>query len=57
MLPGYVQQEFDAYLKCGLLEHGFLRVRCETCHMERLVAFSGSVKFLSHIFVGGGAGR
>ena len=27
MLPGYVRQEFDEYLKCGRLEHGFLRVR------------------------------
>jgi ribosomal protein S27E len=39
-LPGYVEQEFDDYLKCGRLEHGFLRVRCGTCHAEHLVAFS-----------------
>ena len=39
-LPGYVQREFEDYLKCGRLEHGFLRVRCESCHAERLVAFS-----------------
>jgi hypothetical protein len=39
-LPAYVQQEFAAYLKCGRLEHGFLRVRCTQCHAERLVAFS-----------------
>ena len=39
-LPDYVQQEFEAYLKCGRLEHGFLRVRCESCHAEHLVAFS-----------------
>ena len=39
-LPRYVEKEFDAYLKCGRLEHGFLRVRCTTCHAERLVAFS-----------------
>ena len=39
-LPGYVQREFEAYLKCGLLGHGFLRVRCESCHAEHLVAFS-----------------
>lgn len=35
-----MQQEFAAYLKCGRLEHGFLRVRCAQCHAERLVAFS-----------------
>jgi ribosomal protein S27E len=39
-LPRYVQDEFEAYLKCGRLEHGFLRVRCEACHAEKLVAFS-----------------
>jgi ribosomal protein S27E len=39
-LPVYVTKEFDAYLKCGMLEHGFLRVRCESCHDEKLVAFS-----------------
>ena len=39
-LPHFVQQEFDAYLKCGRMEAGFLRVRCEQCHAEKLVAFS-----------------
>ena len=39
-LPDYVQREFEDYLKCGRLEHGFLRVLCESCHEERLVAFS-----------------
>lgn len=39
-LPACVQQEFEAYLKCGRLEEGFLRVRCELCHAETLVAFS-----------------
>lgn len=39
-LPEYVQREFEDFLKCGVLEHGFLRVRCQACHSERLVAFS-----------------
>ena len=39
-LPDYVHREFEHYLKCGRLEHGFLRVRCESCHLDRLVAFS-----------------
>jgi len=39
-LPGFVQEEFEAYLKCGRLEEGFLRLRCEQCHAEKLVAFS-----------------
>jgi hypothetical protein len=29
-----------APLKCGRLEEGFLRVRCASCHAEKLVAFS-----------------
>ena len=39
-LPVYVTKEFDEFLKCGRLEFGFLRVRCEACHDEKLVAFS-----------------
>ncbi len=39
-LPKYAQQEFDEYLRCGRLEYGFLRVKCENCHDEKLVAFS-----------------
>ncbi len=39
-LPGHVRREFGEFLRCGRLEHGFLRVRCDSCHAERLVAFS-----------------
>jgi ribosomal protein S27E len=39
-LPNHIKKEFEAYLKCGRLEQGFIRVRCEDCHHERLVAFS-----------------
>jgi hypothetical protein len=35
-----VREEFEEYLHCGVLEHGFLRVVCGQCHAERLVAFS-----------------
>jgi hypothetical protein len=38
LLPAYVQEEFEAYLKCGRLEEGFLRVRCEQCHAEKRVS-------------------
>ena len=30
-LPRHVAREFDEYLDCGRLEHGFLRVRCQGC--------------------------
>jgi ribosomal protein S27E len=39
-VPAYVREEFEEYLRCGVLEHGFLRVVCGQCHAERLVAFS-----------------
>ena len=39
-LPEYVREEFEAFLRCGVLENGFLRVVCEQCHAERLLAFS-----------------
>jgi hypothetical protein len=39
-LPNFVKDEFDAFLECGILAHGFLRLRCAQCAHERLVAFS-----------------
>ena len=39
-LPAFVGKEFDAFLTCGILAHGALRVRCDACQRERLVAFS-----------------
>ncbi len=30
----------EDYLRCGLLEHGFVRVKCTDCGFERLVALS-----------------
>lgn len=39
-VPGYVQREFEEYLNCGRLDHGFLRVRSDACHAEHHVAFS-----------------
>src|SRR5499427_1151741 len=39
-LPAYVQREFYAYLQCGILAHGFLRLGCDTCPKELLLPFS-----------------
>src|SRR6266571_4084550 len=39
-LPAYVEREFYDYLQCGILAHGFLRLGCDTCHKELLLAFS-----------------
>jgi hypothetical protein len=39
-LPAFVTKEFYDYLDCGILANGFLRVQCQKCHHENLVAFS-----------------
>jgi hypothetical protein len=39
-LPAYVRREFYAYLRCGILAYGFLRLGCDTCKKEVLLAFS-----------------
>jgi hypothetical protein len=39
-LPKFVRREFDTFLGCGILQNGFLRVRCQDCGDDRLVAFS-----------------
>ena len=38
--PRFVEREFEKFLACGLLCNGFVRVRCDHCADERLVAFS-----------------
>ena len=39
-LPQFVKDEFDAFLECGILAHGFLRLRCADCGHDKLLAFS-----------------
>ncbi|MFT5562653.1 MAG: ribosomal protein S27E, partial [Litorivivens sp.] len=39
-LPAFVHNEFRSYLRSGMLKHGFLRVKCNGCRFEHLVAFS-----------------
>jgi hypothetical protein len=39
-LPRFVVAEVEAFLRCGILAHGFVRLACEACHEARLVAFS-----------------
>ena len=38
--PRFVEQTLRAYLQCGVLAHGFLRLHCDTCQQDRLVPFS-----------------
>ncbi|MBW2245278.1 MAG: transposase [Deltaproteobacteria bacterium] len=39
-VPFWVEKDFRAYLRCGILAHGFARARCEDCGHERLIPFS-----------------
>ena len=39
-LPRFVERELRGYLACGILAHGFARVRCPACAEEKLVALS-----------------
>ena len=39
-LPGFIKDEFDAFMECGILAHGFLRLRCGDCGHDKLLAFS-----------------
>ena len=38
-LPEFIVREFREFLTCGVLAHGFARVRCGRCAFERLVPF------------------
>jgi hypothetical protein len=40
VLPWYVERDLRAFLDCGLLQHGFLRLRCPQCNTSRVVPFS-----------------
>ncbi len=35
----------DQFLACGVLEHGFARIRCDTCAHEYLLAFSCKCRY------------
>ena len=39
-IPANIRAKFERYLRCGILRHGFARVRCPTCRDELLVGFS-----------------
>jgi hypothetical protein len=39
-VPRFVERELRAFLDCGILAHGFLRLQCESCKEEKLLPFS-----------------
>ena len=40
IVPRFVERELRKFLECGILAHGFLRVHCDICGKDRVVAFS-----------------
>jgi len=39
-LPSYVVKELKGFLECGIIQHGFIRCKCEDCGFERAVPYS-----------------
>ncbi|OFZ61094.1 MAG: hypothetical protein A2381_16420 [Bdellovibrionales bacterium RIFOXYB1_FULL_37_110] len=39
-VPYFIKNEFEKFLKCGILSEGFIRVHCPTCNHNLIVAFS-----------------
>lgn len=39
-LPRYVENELRDYVRCGVLAHGFVRVRCKDCGKSMAVGYS-----------------
>ena len=40
-----VAQVADTFLACGVLEHGFARIRCDACTHESLLALSCTFQY------------
>jgi hypothetical protein len=39
-IPSYIHREFQGFIKCGILAHGFACAHCKACDHEFLVGFS-----------------
>jgi hypothetical protein len=40
-----VEKTVERFLECGILRHGFARIRCGNCHEEYLLAFSCKTRY------------
>jgi hypothetical protein len=40
LVPRFVERELRAFLDCGVLARGFLRIHCDACRLDRIVAYS-----------------
>jgi len=39
-VPQFVEREFRAFLNCGVLGRGLVRVHCDACGLDRVVPYS-----------------
>lgn len=39
-IAGHVETEFERYLRCGILQYGFVKLKCTACEQTRLLGFS-----------------
>ena len=39
-MASHVTAEFERYKRCGILEHGFVRLYCKDCQADRVIGFS-----------------
>ncbi len=39
-VPAFVEREFRAFIDCGVLSRGFIRVHCDACGLDRVVPYS-----------------
>jgi hypothetical protein len=39
-IPAHVESEVNRYLKCGILQHGFVLLECLSCGANKVVAYS-----------------
>jgi hypothetical protein len=40
-----VEKTVERFLECGILRHGFARIRCGSCHEEYWLAFSCKTRY------------
>jgi hypothetical protein len=53
--PSWVEKDFRAYLRCGILAHGFARASCADCGHERLIPLSCKGRGTRHRAASAGA--
>ena len=51
-IPEYIEKEIEAFLECGILAYGFLRIQCQSCRHANVVAFSCKKRGLCPSYAG-----